>query len=125
MQVIEILQELLKCKSITPDDDGAIDFIASYLQQLGFDCKIFEFADENSYLVKNLYAKFGKSSPNFCFAGHTDVVPIGDVKAWKFNPFIGEIHEGKIYGRGVVDMKGALASMLAATSKFLESHQFF
>ena len=124
MQLIPLLQKLIACKSITPTDDGAIDLIYQVLKEHGFNCEIMTFSGNGSYEVKNLYARFGSSSPHICFAGHTDVVPTGDISNWKFDPFTGIINEGIIYGRGVVDMKGAVSAMIFAACKFVKASQF-
>lgn len=114
------LEKLLSFKSITPSDDGCIDYIASLLQDANFKTDIQNFGDSN-YKVKNLYARFGNKSPNICFAGHVDVVPPGDLSLWKSDPFKMHIEGSKIYGRGTVDMKGAVATMLSAALSYLVS----
>jgi succinyl-diaminopimelate desuccinylase len=119
-RAIEISQELIKKKSITPINDGAIEYLAKELETLGFHCEILVFED-----VSNLYAKFGSAEKNFCFAGHTDVVPPGDESLWKFNPFSATIENGILYGRGAVDMKVAIAAFVAATEEFLNSKPGF
>ncbi|MBA8667233.1 succinyl-diaminopimelate desuccinylase [Holosporaceae bacterium 'Namur'] len=124
MQLIPLLQKLIACKSVTPMDDGAIDLIYQVLKEHGFNCEIMTFRGNGSYEVKNLYARFGFSSPHICFAGHTDVVPTGDISNWRFDPFTGIIDEGIIYGRGVVDMKGAVAAMISAACEFVKADQF-
>lgn len=123
MQFLPLLQKLISCKSVTPTDDGAIEFISELLASYGFTCEIMSFSGNGSYEVKNLYARYGKKSPNLCFAGHTDVVPTGDIKAWNFDPFAGIVENDIIYGRGVVDMKGAIATMLSATLNFISSYK--
>lgn len=117
MNVIEIAQQLLRYQTITPAEDGALDFIASFLTKLGFKCEIKEFTGDDSYLVKNLYARLGNQKPNWCFAGHIDVVPCGE--GWTFPPFAAHQHQGLLYGRGVVDMKGAIAAMMAASAELV------
>lgn len=124
MQLIGLLQKLIKCKSVTPEDDGAIDLLYRVLKEHGFNCEIMTFGGNGSYEVKNLYARFGSSSPHLCFAGHTDVVPTGDVTNWKFDPFAGAIENNIVYGRGTVDMKGAVAAMVTAVGIFIKDHQF-
>ncbi len=125
MQVINLLQKLIQCKSITPQDDGAIDLIYKALIEQKFTCQVLNFEGDGSYKVKNLYARYGNSAPNLCFAGHTDVVPPGDIANWKFAPFVGKIENGIIYGRGVVDMKGAIAAMISAACRFIEAFPSF
>jgi succinyl-diaminopimelate desuccinylase len=118
--VLEIAQKLIQKKSVTPIDDGAIDYLRDYLEDIGFECESLEFESDDSYPVKNLYAKYGKASPNFCFAGHTDVVPAGDEKAWSEPPFAAKVVNGELIGRGAVDMKGAIASFVYAAEKFIK-----
>ena len=85
----------MQCESVTPEDDGAIPLLADVLTNLGFICEIVEFEEDGFPAIKNLYAKFGKGKKNLCFAGHTDVVPPGDIKAWKFPPFSPIVSEEK------------------------------
>jgi len=110
---IKLAKELIRCPSVTPKDAGAINILAKKLRSLGFKCQMMNFKN-----IKNLYAKLGKSSPNFCFAGHTDVVPVGDLKSWSVNPFLGVIKNNKLIGRGASDMKGSIACFIAALSQF-------
>ena len=91
---VELAQELIRCRSVTPADDGAIELLQAHLQKLGFACEIMEFSEPGYATIKNLYARYGTSSPNICFAGHTDVVPVGDVADWKFDPFSATIEDG-------------------------------
>ena len=79
---VSLARDLVKCQSVTPKDDGAINVVAKNLKKLGFKCQIMEFQEKGTTKIKNIYARIGKSSPNFCFAGHTDVVPVGDLKSW-------------------------------------------
>ena len=98
---LKLAKELIRCPSVTPKDAGAINVLVKELKSLGFKCQIMNFKN-----VKNLYARLGKSSPNFCFAGHTDVVPVGDLKSWSVKPFSGTIKNNRLIGRGASDMKG-------------------
>ncbi|NCU53884.1 MAG: M20/M25/M40 family metallo-hydrolase, partial [Candidatus Fonsibacter ubiquis] len=116
-------RDLVRCQSVTPKDDGAINVVAKNLKKLGFKCEIMEFKEKGTPQIKNLYAKIGKNSPNFCFAGHTDVVPVGDLKSWTVNPFGGVIKNQKLIGRGVSDMKGSIACFIAAVSEFLKKNK--
>ena len=116
---VELTSELIRCESITPKSDGAIDLIISYLEPLGFTCTKIDFGEGNEK-VENLYAKFGNLEPNICFGGHVDVVPTGDIENWSINPFGGDIKDGKIWGRGAADMKSGIASFIAAVSEFLK-----
>ncbi|MEY4342733.1 MAG: hypothetical protein RL736_529 [Pseudomonadota bacterium] len=120
---VSLAKDLVRCKSVTPKDDGAINVVAKNLKKLGFKCQVMEFQEKGTVKIKNLYAKIGKSSPNFCFAGHTDVVPVGDLKSWTVNPFGGVIKNQKLIGRGVSDMKGAIACFVAAVSEFLKKNK--
>ncbi|MEY4791112.1 MAG: succinyl-diaminopimelate desuccinylase [Pseudomonadota bacterium] len=120
---VSLAKDLVKCKSVTPKDDGAINIVAKNLKKLGFKCQIMEFQEKGTAKIKNLYARIGKSSPNFCFAGHTDVVPVGDLKSWTVNPFGGVIKNQKLIGRGVSDMKGSIACFVSAVSEFLKKNK--
>ena len=110
---LKLAKELIRKPSVTPKDAGAIEFLAKKLRALGFKCQIMNFKN-----IKNLYAKLGNSSPNFCYAGHTDVVPAGNLKSWSVNPFSGTIKNGKLIGRGASDMKGSIASFVSAVNQF-------
>ena len=114
MNVVRLTQKLIQFPSVTPQEAGCLDFIESYLGHLGFECHRLPFGE-----VDNLYARFGKNSPHFCFAGHIDVVSEIDATQWRFPPFKGVIHEEMIYGRGAVDMKGAIAAFLCAVHEFV------
>ncbi len=116
---IKLAQELIRCKSVTPEDGGAIELLSSHLTSLGFFCQKLDFSGDDSYPVKNLYASWGQGKANLCFAGHTDVVPVGDSAAWRFDPFGGVIQGGILYGRGAVDMKTAIACFIAACARVL------
>jgi len=110
---LKLAKELIRKPSVTPKDVGTINILAKNLRSLGFKCQMMNFKN-----IKNLYAKLGKSSPNFCFAGHTDVVPVGNLKSWSVNPFLGVIKNNKLIGRGASDMKGSIACFVAALSQF-------
>jgi succinyl-diaminopimelate desuccinylase len=114
---IALAQALIQAPSVTPEDAGASDIVADALERLGFSLTRKRFG-----AVENLYARLGEGRPNFCFAGHLDVVPPGDVAAWRCDPFAGEIHEGVLYGRGAVDMKSAIAAMIAGTEAYLSAN---
>jgi len=122
---LSLTKELIKIPSVTPIDAGAIDLVAKRLKTLGFKCTILNFKDKNTPSIKNLYARLGTSSPNFCFAGHTDVVPTGNAKSWDASPFSGMVKNGKIYGRGASDMKGGIACFIAAVSEFIKDKKKF
>ncbi len=110
---LKLARELIRRPSVTPRDAGAINILTKNLRSLGFKCQMMNFNN-----IKNLYAKLGTSSPNFCFAGHTDVVPVGDLKSWSVNPFSGTVKNNKLIGRGASDMKGSIACFVAALSQF-------
>ena len=84
---LKLSKELIRFPSVTPNDAGAIDFLSKKLKKLGFNCKILEFKEKKSKSIKNLYARIGKKGPNLCYAGHTDVVPPGNIEDWTINPF--------------------------------------
>jgi succinyl-diaminopimelate desuccinylase len=105
---------LVRRPSVSPRDEGALDIVAAELEKLDFTCHRLVFGGDGSEPVDNLYARLGESAPNLCFAGHTDVVPPGEAANWSHPPFAAEIRNGTLYGRGAVDMKGAIACALAA-----------
>jgi succinyl-diaminopimelate desuccinylase len=111
---IEIAQALIRCRSVTPDEGGALSYIESVLKPAGFAVHRMTFSEPGTPDVENLYARIGSTGPNLCFAGHTDVVPPGDAKAWTHDPFSGDVKDGVMFGRGAVDMKGAIACFMAA-----------
>jgi len=116
---VALTQALIRCPSVTPVDCGALAVLEDALKPLGFVCHRLPFSAPGTPDVDNLYARFGNSGPNLCFAGHTDVVPVGDEAAWTHPPFGAEIHDGVLYGRGAVDMKTGIACFAAAVSRFL------
>jgi len=122
---ITLTEALIKCRSVTPKNDGAIELVSQWLEELNFECKILEFEGEDSSAVKNLWGQLGSQGPTLCFAGHTDVVPAGDESVWEFGPFEGKNTGERIFGRGASDMKGAIASFISATSRFLEKNSNF
>jgi succinyl-diaminopimelate desuccinylase len=117
---VALTQDLIRCPSVTPADAGALGVLQRVLEQMGFTCTRLVFEEAGTDPVDNLYARLGTGSPNFCFAGHTDVVPVGDAAAWTFDPFAAEIINGKLYGRGTSDMKGAIAAFTSAVKSFLD-----
>ena len=114
---LALAQALIRCPSVTPEDAGAIAVLESALKPLGFECHRLRFEDAKSPPVENLYARLGKDGPNFCFAGHTDVVPPGERKLWQNDPFAAEVKNGVLYGRGAADMKSAIAAFVAAVAR--------
>ena len=121
---LKLAKDLIKFPSITPKDAGAINFLSKQLRSLGFNCKILEFKDKKSKPIKNLYARLGKKSPNLCYAGHTDVVPPGNIEDWTVNPFKPSIKKNHLIGRGANDMKSSIACFVSAVSKFLKKGEF-
>lgn len=120
IDTITFTQDLIKCPSVTPKDEGVFDLLQGALVDLGFTCHRLPFEEAGTERVENLYARIGECAPNFCFAGHLDVVPVGDAAGWAYDPFGGEIHEGRLYGRGSADMKGAVAAFVEAAQNFLK-----
>lgn len=117
---VVLTQELIRCPSVTPADAGALGVLQRHLEQMGFRCERLLFEEASTDPVDNLYARLGDTAPNFCFAGHTDVVPVGDHSSWTVDPFAAEIIDGKLFGRGTSDMKGAIAAFVAAVKSFLD-----
>ncbi|AKD37907.1 succinyl-diaminopimelate desuccinylase [Pasteurella multocida subsp. multocida OH4807] len=115
--IIELASELIRRPSISPDDQGCQQVIAERLQKLGFQIEWMPFND-----TLNLWAKHGSGSPVIAFAGHTDVVPVGDEKQWQYPPFSAQIVDEMLYGRGAADMKGSLAAMVVAAEEFVKAN---
>lgn len=115
---LEFTKDLIKIPSVTPFDGGALDLLQSKLAQMGFVCKRYVFED-----VDNLYARIGTSAPHICFAGHTDVVPTGDLAKWSNPPFEPIEKDGNLYGRGTADMKSAIAAFACAVQNYLSSYK--
>jgi succinyl-diaminopimelate desuccinylase len=116
---VALTQALIRCESVTPAEGGALTLLESVLAPAGFTCHRLTFSEPGTPDVENLYARIGDAAPHLAFAGHTDVVPAGDLAAWTAPPFAGEIRDGKLYGRGAVDMKGAVACFVAAALRHL------
>jgi len=117
---VRLSQDLIRCPSITPVDEGALGVLQDYLEALGFVCHRQVFSQIGTPDVDNLYARIGQSAPNICFAGHTDVVPVGDSGDWTADPFVGEIRDGLLFGRGASDMKCAIACFAVAAARVLD-----
>ena len=115
---LQLAKKLIKFPSVTPVDAGIMKFLEKKLKTLGFKTKILEFREKNSQPVKNLYARLGNKGPNFCYAGHLDVVPAGNLKDWTVNPFKPSIKKGYLIGRGANDMKSSIAAFVSAVSNF-------
>ncbi|WP_075501409.1 succinyl-diaminopimelate desuccinylase [Candidatus Pelagibacter communis] len=122
---LQLAKELIKFPSITPVDAGVMKFLEKNLKKLGFKTKVLEFKEKNFQPVKNLYARLGTKEPNFCYAGHLDVVPPGNIKDWTINPFKPSVKQGHLIGRGANDMKSSIASFISAVSKFLNENKNF
>jgi succinyl-diaminopimelate desuccinylase len=123
MEPLPLAQALIRCPSVTPADAGALDVLQAALESLGFRCHRHVFTEPGTPDVDNLYARLGEAVPHLCFAGHTDVVPVGDVKGWTVDPFGAEVIGDSLYGRGAADMKAAIAAFVAATARFLEGRK--
>jgi succinyl-diaminopimelate desuccinylase len=119
---VALTQALIRCQSVTPDEGGALTLLEAALKPAGFECHRLVMTTPGTPDVDNLYARLGRKQPNLCFAGHTDVVPVGDAARWTHPPFGAEIHGGVLYGRGAVDMKGAIAAFVSATLRLVERH---
>lgn len=117
-------QALVRCRSVTPDQAGALDYIERHLSAQGWACRRLVFGGENGGpAVDNLYARIGHDAPHLCFAGHIDVVPPGNDAEWELPPFSGDIRDGVLHGRGAVDMKSGVAAMMTAALRHLDAQQ--
>jgi len=122
---LQLAKELIKFPTVTPIDAGIMKFLEKKLKTLGFKTKILEFKEKNSKPVKNLYARLGNKGPNFCYAGHLDVVPAGNLKEWTVNPFKPSVKKGHLIGRGANDMKSSIAAFVSAVSNFVANKRKF
>ena len=120
----EILRNLIRCPSVTPNEGGALSYLESELLKSGFEVHRLTFSEADTADVDNLYARIGKGSPHIMFAGHTDVVPPGNPDDWTHEPFAAVITDDKIFGRGAVDMKGGIACFLSAAQSFVSANEF-
>ena len=118
---VDLAARLIRCESVTPAEGGALSLLAQELSSLGFECTRLPFG-EGSARIENLFARRGHGAPHFAFAGHTDVVPVGDASAWRHAPFSGTLEDGKLFGRGAADMKGGIAAFVGAVRQFVECH---
>ncbi len=118
---VAIARDLIRCRSVTPQEGGALGYLQSVLAKAGFAVHRMTFAEPGTTPVENLYARIGGEKPNLMFAGHTDVVPPGDEATWHYPPFAGDLAGDKIYGRGAVDMKGGIACFVAAALEYLNA----
>jgi succinyl-diaminopimelate desuccinylase len=117
-----IARDLLRCPSVTPAEGGALRYLESVLKNAGFAVHPMTFSEPGTADIENLYARIGTAAPHIVFAGHTDVVPPGEERAWRHAPFAGEVADGQLYGRGAVDMKGGIACAVAATLDYLAAN---
>ena len=122
---LQLAKELIKFPTVTPIDAGIMKFLEKKLKTLGFKTRILEFKEKDSKPVKNLYARLGNQSPNFCYAGHLDVVPAGNLKDWTVNPFKPSVKKGYLIGRGANDMKSSIAAFVSAVSNFVANKRKF
>ena len=120
---LQLSKDLIRFPSVTPIDAGAINYLSKKLKQLGFNCEVLEFKDKKNPTIKNLYARLGNKQPNLCFAGHTDVVPPGNIKDWTANPFKPIVKNNYLIGRGANDMKSSIACFLSAVNNFLKNNK--
>ncbi len=116
---VTFARDLIRCPSVTPEEGGALELLQSTLEGMGFKCRRLLFTEDGTPDVDNLYARLGDGDPNFCFAGHTDVVPVGARDEWSVDPFAAEVKDGVLFGRGASDMKGAIAAFAAAAQRFI------
>jgi len=116
---VDLTLRLIRCPSVTPSEGGALDLLQAELAALGFVCHRLPFEEPGTDPVDNLYARLGTGEPHFCFAGHSDVVPVGRLQDWQRDPFAGTLENGLIHGRGAADMKGAIGAFVAAVSALL------
>jgi len=117
--VVELTRALVRCESVTPKEAGALQLLERALEPLGFRCERMDFTQAGTDDVANLYARIGTGGRHFCFAGHSDVVPVGDLSSWTIGPFAAELSDGYLFGRGAADMKGAIAAFTDAAARFL------
>src|SRR5882724_10588955 len=121
--VIELTRALVRCESVTPREAGALQHLEQTLASLGFQCERMDFSQAGTADVANLYARIGQDKDgagrHFCFAGHSDVVPVGDLSSWTIGPFAAELSGGYLFGRGAADMKGAIAAFSDAARHYL------
>jgi len=121
---LEIARALIRFPSVTPADGGALPYLRDLLSQAGFAAELLTFQGPGTPAVLNLCARFGAGRPNLAFAGHTDVVPPGDLARWRFDPFAAEVADGELFGRGACDMKGGVAAAAAAALRFVAKGPF-
>ena len=113
---LPLARSLIGCNSVTPADGGSLGVLSEALERLGFAVTRLKYGE-----IDNIFARLGTGGPHFCFAGHTDVVPVGGAN-WRFDPFGATVHDGVLYGRGACDMKGAIAAFVAGTAQYLRDN---
>jgi succinyl-diaminopimelate desuccinylase len=118
---VELAQALIRCHSVTPVEGGALTVLESVLEPAGFTCHRLTMTEPGTPDVQNLYARIGTGAPHLCFAGHTDVVPVGEESRWSHPPFGADIAQGILYGRGAADMKGGVACFVAAALDYIQA----
>ncbi|MGC2222888.1 MAG: succinyl-diaminopimelate desuccinylase [Methylocella sp.] len=119
---LDLCRALVRCRSVTPEDGGALGVLEAKLKQAGFATHRIIFSEPGTPDIDNLYARFGASTPFLVFAGHTDVVPVGDATKWRFDPFAATVADGAIFGRGTADMKSGVAAFAAAAIDYVARH---
>src|SRR5262252_949266 len=123
IDTVELTRALVRCESVTPSEAGALQLLERTLGAIGFACERMDFTQAGTDDVANLYARIGQdrngAGKHFCFAGHSDVVPVGDLSSWTIGPFAAELSAGYLFGRGAADMKGAIAAFTEAAARFL------
>ncbi|MDC0850753.1 succinyl-diaminopimelate desuccinylase [Candidatus Pelagibacter sp.] len=122
---LQLAKDLIKFPTVTPVDAGIMKFLEKKLKTLGFKTKVLEFKEKDNKPVKNLYARLGNKGPNFCYAGHLDVVPAGNLKDWTVNPFKPVVRKGYLIGRGANDMKSSIAAFISAVNNFIANKRKF
>ncbi len=122
---LQLAKELIRFPTVTPTDAGVMKFLEKKLKKIGFKTKLLEFKQKDFKPVKNLYARLGTKGPNFCYAGHLDVVPPGNIKDWTINPFKPSVKNNHLIGRGANDMKSSVAAFVSAVSTFLSKNKKF
>ena len=119
---LDIARALIRCPSVTPAEGGALGYLEELLTGAGFETHRVTFSEKGTPDVENLFARIGTGAPHLTFAGHTDVVPTGDEKLWRFPPFSAEVADGRVWGRGACDMKGGIAAFAAAALAHVAQH---
>jgi succinyl-diaminopimelate desuccinylase len=122
LNAVSLAQAMIRCPSVTPEEAGVLGVLDKALREAGFATRRLDFAEPGTPDIANLYASIGSGAPHFCFAGHVDVVPVGDLRAWTVDPFAADIIDGTLYGRGAADMKTAIAAFVAAAAQFRARH---